>query len=225
MTKYLEDKGVSEEQFNMLKKKAEDKQSVVFSIHQVVERQKSKTVKAKEFLPCPDEEKGRWVQGICSVLDSLKGLQCSICSLPGHQSSYCWLNGQVWARCRNEGEDAQKANFLWRESIKLRRQAKEEAFKLHIATQNAAHRASQRVNMRSYKISRKKKNLVDARKYVQMAIKRAAKAQVAKEVEYFVDGDVEMNSNGSNGGPKTMLGSILASKPHPPPQPPPGSDK
>ena len=142
-------------------------------------------MKAKEFIPCPDNEKDTHIRHIATALDSLKSLHCTICDLPGHNSSYCWLNGQVWAKCRGDGEESQKANFLWRESIKLRRQAKDEAFKLSIATQNAAHRASQRVNARAYKISRNKKNLVDARKFALKAVRAAANRQVAKEVDYF----------------------------------------
>ena len=171
------------EDFNIISEKVKDPKALVFSIDQVVATQMRKTEKAKLHIPCekPDDV----VKAIGEVLAELKTLKCNICGLPGHQSPYCWVNGQVWALCRQKGEDAQRANFLWRESIKLRRQGREEAFKLEMATIKAAQKTAFRVNTKTFRISKHKGKIIDATKYAIDAMRKGTNAQVAKQAGYF----------------------------------------
>ena len=112
------------EEYKMLEELVDDENLVFFSIKRVIARQVYKTNKAKPYILDFDQDKV--IKVIDETLLKLPALKCDICGLNGHTNSSCWLNGQIYNTCRSSGTAAQEANFLWREAIKLRRQAKEE---------------------------------------------------------------------------------------------------
>ena len=133
MEEYLNSKNLNgKAELALLRDLCTDPQLCFFSIKRVVDRQVAKTEKAEKFIL--DENKGRVKETISRTLNKLRDIQCNICGLCGHSNSSCWLNGQIYNTCRSSGRDAQEANFLWREAIKLQRIAREEGLRRHCAT-------------------------------------------------------------------------------------------
>ena len=93
----------------------------------MIDRQVEKTKNASTFIP--DDNQADVIKTINAALLKLPTLACDICGLNGHTNSCCWLNGQIYSTCRASGTEAQEANFLWREAIKLRRISREEGLR------------------------------------------------------------------------------------------------
>ena len=93
----------------------------------MIARQVYKTNEARKYIPDADQDKV--LNCISDALLTLPTLKCEICGLNGHTNSSCWLNGQIYSTCRSVGAEAQEANFLWREAMKLKRIAREEGLR------------------------------------------------------------------------------------------------
>ena len=126
----------SNEDYNTMQQLLADESLVFFSINRVIARQVYKTQKAKEYIL--DFEQEKVISVIDTALNKLATLKCDICGLNGHTNSSCWLNGQIYNTCRSSGSEAQEANFLWREALKLRRAAKDEAVRQACAAKRSA---------------------------------------------------------------------------------------
>ena len=127
MIEHFQKNALSHEDLKQLEDLLADPMLVFFSIKRVIDRQVYKTKKAKAYIP--DDQQATVIGNIGAALEKLPTLKCEICGLNGHTNSSCWLNGQIYNTCRSSGSEAQEANFLWREAMKLRRIAREEGLR------------------------------------------------------------------------------------------------
>ena len=127
MLEHFQNNGAAPEELTVVQELVDDETLVFFSVKRVIARQVYKTEKAKKYIP--DENQQKVFNCIGDALNKLPSLKCDICGLNGHTNSSCWLNGQIYSTCRSSGTEAQEANFLWREAIKLRRIAREEGMR------------------------------------------------------------------------------------------------
>ena len=141
---------------------ASDETAKLFSIKRVIERQTSKSQKAKDYIPGPHVDAS--LQRVAEVLVSLKDLSCGICGLNGHENSYCWLNGQVYGVCRSRGWAYQEANILWREGLRARQTIKMD---LHRDACRDATRDAQFKQRQTLRLFRVTKNAVKASQRVE----------------------------------------------------------
>lgn len=135
MENHLLESGAEATDFANLGVLLEDANLSFFSIKRVIDRQIRKAQSAVDFIPQEDQDSVGEI--IYAALRTIPNLTCDICSLNGHTASSCWLNGQIYNTCRSLGADAQDANFLWREAIKLKRVAKDEAMRQMAASKRA----------------------------------------------------------------------------------------
>ena len=82
--------------------------------------------------------------------------------------------------CRSRGAEAQEANYLWREAIKLRRLAKDEAVRSEVSARKAASASNLRCATKSFRIRKTTKGIkdrskIDAQIIRDQTIKDAAK--------------------------------------------------
>ena len=127
MAEHLQQNGAEQTSIDFLKELLVDEHLCFFSIKKVIDRQKAKAIKVKDYIP--EDDQAAVAKTIGDALSNLPYLRCQICGLNGHTNSSCWLNGQIYNSCRTAGAAAQDANFLWREAIKLKRVAREEGMR------------------------------------------------------------------------------------------------
>ena len=159
LPEHFQKNALGPEDLKVMQDLLEDESIVFFSIKRVIARQVYKTKKAQKFIP--DENQTQVLEAINAALLKLPTLKCDICGLNGHTNSSCWLNGQIYNTCRSSGTEAQEANFLWREAMKLRRIAREEGLRQSCAERRQRTQAANRLAMKSFRISKASKKLRD----------------------------------------------------------------
>ena len=80
----LKASGANQADFDIITEKVNDETANVYSIKEIVDGQKRKTDKSKEFIPGPPEEQAEVVRIIGTVLDTMREFHCNICGLQGH---------------------------------------------------------------------------------------------------------------------------------------------